>query len=131
MTIITNQQLRDLKILVCSLAAEILPDEVVRLLRVELMSQPEIAATTLAIAQTFNKPELTRSLNLAKGTKTKALSLELDFQETQVRYQGQVVGQTKILFKSSASHFCDEHKYLNQFSETELHSEHVTYRVRD
>jgi indolepyruvate decarboxylase len=31
----------------------------------------------------------------------------------------------------SASHFCDEHKYLNQFSETELHSEHVTYRVRD
>jgi hypothetical protein len=97
---ITHEQTRDLKILVGALATKVLPEETARLLRVKLIEQPEIAAAALAIARNFGKPELTRSLNLAKSAKAEDISLEPDFHNTQVSYQGQVIGQVKILFKS-------------------------------
>lgn len=100
MTIAPTLINRDLRILVSVLAAKTLASEAGSTLKKNLMNSPDVAVAALAIAQTFDQPELTRSLNLARLDKADNISLKLDFQSTQVSYQGQVVGHTKILFKS-------------------------------
>jgi hypothetical protein len=97
---ITTEQAKELKVFVSIFAAKVLSEEVSKILRSKLIQQPEVAATVIAIAQTFGQPKLTRSLNLAKPSDTEDISFKLEFQGTQVSYQEQVIGQTKILFKS-------------------------------
>lgn len=97
---LTIEQAKELKIVVSAIASKTLKDETVSALRNEVMKKSEVSTTALAIAQSFGKPELIRSLNLAKPSTAEDISFELDFQGTQVSYQGQVIGQTKILFKS-------------------------------
>lgn len=96
----TNEQRKELKVMVSALAARILPEEAAKSLKIELIKQPEIAAVVLAIAQNFGKPELTRSLNLAKSDNADNVSLQLDIQGSRVSCYGQGIGYIKILFKS-------------------------------
>lgn len=97
---ITLEQARELRILVSALAAKALEDEAASSLRGKMMKGFEVSATVLAIAQTFGKPDLIRALNLTKPH-NEDISLKLEFRSTQVSYQGQIIGQTKILFKST------------------------------
>lgn len=97
---ITIGQTRELKILVSALAQKVLPDNISNSLFAKLKEKPNIFALVSATVLSFGKPELIRLLNLAKPSTAEDISLELDFQGTQVSYQGQAIGQTKILFKS-------------------------------
>lgn len=94
------EQTRVLKILVSALASEILKHETASSLRSCLMKRSEVAPTIVAIAQRFGKPALIRALNLPQSSSAEDLSLSLDIQGTQIGYQGQIIGQTKVLFKS-------------------------------
>lgn len=97
----TTEQIRNLKILVSAIAAEkVLSESNARLLTVKLVEKSDVASFVIAIAKTFDSPKLTRSLNLSRSSKSSDASLELSFQGSQVHYQEQVIGQTKILFKS-------------------------------
>ena len=96
---ITTEQTRELKILVSVLAQKALPENISKSLVAKLKEKPDIFALVLATVEAADKPELKRSLNLAKPG-NEDIALKLDLQGTQVSYQGQIIGQTKILFKS-------------------------------
>ncbi len=97
---ISSEQTRGIKALVSVMAQGALPETDCKALVEKLKNEVDIFALALATVETFDKPNLKRLLKLTKARNRERISLELDFQETQVRYQGQVVGQTKILFKS-------------------------------
>ncbi len=97
---ITAEQARELKILVSVLAQEVLVGEVSRSLVTKLKEKIDVFALVLATVEAFDKPELKRTLNLAKPNNAENISLQLEFQGSLVRYQGQSIGHTQILFKS-------------------------------
>lgn len=98
---ITAEKTRELKVLVSAIAKKALPEDISKSLIAKLKEKPDVFALALATTEAFDKPDLKRSLNLAKSVKAEGISLKPDFQGTQVSYQGQIIGQTKILFKSS------------------------------
>lgn len=97
---ITVEQAKELKVLVSVLAQKALPENISKPLIAKLKEKPDVFALVLAVVEAANKPDLKRTLNLAKPNNTEDVSLELVFQGTQVSYQDQMIGQTKILFKS-------------------------------
>jgi hypothetical protein len=98
---VTSQQAREITILISALAGNVFTPEDADSLASKLAANVEIAATTSTVAKTFEQPKLTRTLKLAKPGKINNSSLKLDFQGTQISYQDQFVGETKILFKTS------------------------------
>ncbi|NJL56421.1 hypothetical protein HC928_15510 [bacterium] len=99
---ITSQQTREIKIFgLVPLAGNVFAPKDADNLASKLVANAEIAATTLTIARTFEQPRLTRTLKLAKPNNSNGSTLQLDFRGTQVAYQEQRIGETKILFKAS------------------------------
>jgi len=83
-----------IQILTSALLAEVIPDS--ESLISALATQPE----AIAIAQIFGDARLIRKLNLARSSVNTNISLDLEFQGTQVSYLGNQIGNIKILFKS-------------------------------
>jgi hypothetical protein len=98
---VNSQQTREITILVSALAGNVFDPNEADTLASKLAANAEIAATTLTVAKTFEQPRLTRVLTLAKPVEINNSSLKLDLRGTQVSYQDQVIGETKILFKTS------------------------------
>jgi hypothetical protein len=98
---VTSQQTREMIILVSALAGNVFAPKDANTLASKLATNAEIAATTLTVAKNFEQPRLTRALKLAKPGEINNSSLQLDFRGTQISYQNQVIGASKILFKTS------------------------------
>jgi hypothetical protein len=98
---VNSQQTREITILVSALAADVFAPKDADTLASKLVANAEIAATAATVAKTFGQPQLTRTLKLVKPSEINNSSLRLDFRGTQVIYQGQVIGETKILFKTA------------------------------
>lgn len=82
-------------ILLSALAAKAISDDH----RLELIATLTPYPQAIAIAQSFSQSKLVRELRLKHNSATNQLP-KLDFQGNQVIYQGQVIGETKLLFKS-------------------------------
>jgi hypothetical protein len=91
---------KELKILVSAMAKKVFPQNISRLLIAKIKQEPGEFSLALALAEAFDKPDLKRSLNLARGENTN-IALELDFQNDEVTYYGELIGHSKVLFKSS------------------------------
>ncbi|MBD2773680.1 hypothetical protein [Iningainema tapete] len=81
-------------ILLSALVADVVSTQKSALIAV-LANMPDI----MAIAPSFNSPRLMRELTLAKQNEITDASLQLDFEQNQVIYQGQTIGRIQILYK--------------------------------
>jgi hypothetical protein len=99
MSIHSPDRIRNLKILVSALAANVLPETTAKILIASLTAKPEVKAMALAVATTFEQPQLKRTLNLSRSQNV-VENLDISFESTQVSYQGENVGRIAILFKS-------------------------------
>ncbi len=95
-----SDRIIDLKILVGTLAANVLPEAIAKILIDSLTATPEVKAIALAIATTFDCPQLKRTLNISRPQNL-VKNLDITFEGAEVSYQAQTIGKIAILFKSS------------------------------
>jgi hypothetical protein len=98
--VLVSEKIKDLKILVSVLAKDnVLAKDVTTDILAAIKAQPEVCAVVMTIIQGFDKPNLKRRLNLSLA-RQQDINLTPDCQGNRVGYQGQEIGEIKILFKS-------------------------------